>query len=124
MKKPKPPLTHEKQFGSLEECRKFLRLPEKKIRALRRLGAIRLDGGRTTPEDLSADWKAHAHLLGGARRPLSGMEIGANRYAGVTYKTYGAELGRPLGTGKDRIRIVTPIVADHATWAAGQGSAR
>jgi len=94
------------KFGALCPTAMFLGLPVKKVRALRDMGLIRLPGGRTRPEDLSADWMAHAHRLC-AKRPDS-SPAGRSRAEGS-------------GWHRRSLRAVAPLVSSYDTWLAAQG---
>lgn len=51
------------KYGRLHPVARFLNIPAADATALKNLGLVRLRNGRTTPEDLKADYDAHAWQL-------------------------------------------------------------
>ena len=113
MNKSKPPLERADQFGSLDECRKFLRLSEHEVRELKKLGCLRLPGGKTKPAMLDEDYLAHAHLL---KRRSAPDDSG-----GPHPRRSGASETLSVSPRKGRIAAVAPIAANFESWQAAQG---
>jgi len=104
----KPPIQYGK-FGALCPVAMFLRLPVKKVRALRDLGLVRLCGGLTRPEDLAEDWRQHAHRL-------------------QTEQPATSPAGRRVGNGQRVVRAfparVPRLEANYEAWQAAQGGVK
>ena len=91
----------------------FLRLSEHEVRELKKLGCLRLPGGKTKPAMLDEDYLAHAHLL--KRRSARGESEGHRP------RRAGASETLSVSPRKGRIAAVAPIAANFESWQAAQG---